>query len=267
MEQNQNSENSQIQLRKPDSFYNFITTQDEADIVESIEKGIVLQKNNETILQIVSTWRAMVGIPKQDVSEELILAAQYISKEYGFLTEQELYLAITLSIKRVLKDCEFKGYFSPYYIASVLESYLHYRKLKMADAIRRREKYIREQQEINNKPTPKQQAENMKEIIKGLYDEWQQHGYIKDSFNLAYNFLRRVKWLNPSKEQIEEALVYGKKMTSLARSKDFKRVGESPEIIKIEEDRYSRNYCVQKYFETVSIDVLLNNIKEEFFLS
>ena len=38
--------------------------------------------------------------------------------------------------------------------------------------------------------------------------------------------------------------------------------------IDIDEDdykRWARNWCVQNYFKTVDIDVLLNNIKPELF--
>ena len=133
----------------------------------------------------------------------------------------------------------------------------------MADALREREKHQQELKELANKPSPEQMAKDMRELIKGFYAEWKENGEIKDVFSISYNFLRKHNMLIVNKEDIDEAMAYGLKMARSKEKKVFERV--NPEDEKAETHRYARNWCVQKYFETIKIDVLLNNINSELF--
>jgi hypothetical protein len=101
----------------------------------------MIQKLQELtpLINVVAKWRMYVGLPKTDVSEELSLVAQFLYKEYGYLTVNEIELAYTLSVTNRLREAEFFGYFSPLYVGKVLDAYLYYRKITMADTIRRRD--------------------------------------------------------------------------------------------------------------------------------
>ena len=218
----------------------------------------------QDLLKIVSKWRLYIGIPKKEVDVELSVVTEFIATTYQSLTLAEIELAYNLSIARKLEDVEFFGYFSPLYVGKVIDSYLYYRKMNMADVIRRKEKYLQEQAELKNKPTPKQQAEDTKEIIFNFYNQFKQNGEIDDLLNITYNYLRKHKILKVSQSDIEISTQYAtdkfnKKSNVFARvlddSKDFE--------IKI----YARNYIVQKFFESVDIDILINNIKEEQFIT
>ena len=132
-----------IQSNVQKSLLDYITSEEENAIVIAIEgfKQIAKAEDNKNLLiDLVVKWRMYIGIPKADVAEELVLVAAFIYENYGFLTVPEIELAIKLSVRRKLKDTEFHGYFSPMYVGKVLDSYLYYRKMTMADAIRRREK-------------------------------------------------------------------------------------------------------------------------------
>ena len=105
------------------------------------------------------------------------------------------------------------------------------------------------------------QAEIAREIFTGFYSEWKESGEIRDMLNYGYNFLRRIDLLVVTKEDIEAAQAYAKKKTLEKSKNSFLKPVDSEN----EEKRYARNWCVQKYFESVDIDVLLNNIKPEQF--
>ena len=104
----------------------------------------------------------------------------------------------------------------------------------------------------------------MKELFKEMYDRYKSQGEIYDPFSITYNFLRRAKLFTPTKDEIEEAVKWGKeKVQEIKREKyAFVKYNLNQEE---EEKRWSRTWCVQKYFENVDISVLLNNIKPEFF--
>lgn len=275
----------QNQSKKPNSLSVYASNNQELEIIEAVENSIQLGRTenpSHTALAITSRWRMNIGIPKQDTTEELMIVSSYLVDEYPFLTESEFYLAIKLSMQNKLRDCEFYGFFSPMYVSKVIESYLYYRKVQTADVVRLKEKHESEERDRKNRPTPERQCQQMKEIVKGLYDEWKSTGEIKDHFNYVYRFLRKRFWLYLlreeetiisqnipkdicvilTKEDINEAQAFGK-----LKAKEFlaKQNRKTDINLKLEEDKYGRNYCVEKYFKNVDIDMLLNNIKSDYF--
>lgn len=250
------------------SLLEYITSEEEHSIVQAVEgsKQIAKAENvKEELINMVVKWRMYIGIPKADVAEELVLVAGFIYENYGFLTLPEIELAIKLSVLRKLKDVEFHGYFSPMYVGKVLDSYLYYRKMTMADSIRRREKAIAEEREKLNRPSPEEQAEGYKELFRSFYNEYKQNGYIRDVFNLCYNFLRKHKMMEVPKERIEEAQEYGKRKVEEVKEKARREGGKIDFDLGLEEKRWARNYCVHKFFDDVDINILCNNIKPHHF--
>jgi hypothetical protein len=222
-------------------------------------------KDPNELLRVITEWRIYIGVPKaEDLGEEFSVLAKFLHDNYSFLTIDEIRLAYTLSVTRKLKDVEFYGYFSPMYVGKVLDSYLYYRKITMADALREKEKHEQELKELANRPTPQQQADNMKQLLKEYYEEWKEKGEIRDGFSIAYNFLRKHKMMTITQDNIDEALAYGLKK---ARSKEKKHWLDkvTPEDEKAESQRYARNWCVQNFFKNINIDILLNNINSELF--
>lgn len=253
------------QSREQKSLLDFITNENEKAIARAVESSEIIgqSKDIDRLLKVVSTWRMYIGIPKTDVAEELVVNAKFIYENYPHLTFGEVELAINLSVLMKLGDTEFHGYFSPMYIAKVLNAYLHYRKVTMADAIRRRDKAMQDEEELKNKPTPEEAAKNMQDMMRGFYAEWKETGQIRDMFNIAYDFLYRTKMLKVTRQTYDEAVKYGKEMVEEIKKK--KPYGKISFNVELEEKRWAKNYCVQKFFKIVDIDILCNNIKSDFF--
>lgn len=182
------------------------------------------------------------------------------------MTLGEIELAYNLSVMRILDDTEFYGSFSPLYVGKVLSSYLYYRKMTLADAIRRKEKYEMELQELKNKPTPEEEANLTKEILKDFYRKSQETGEVNDPFNICYNFLRKYKFMLVSKEDIDEAMSVGEKMyvVNLNKKTILSNLGNDKEQ---ETKRYARNYLVKRYFDRTDIDILLSKVTSELFVN
>jgi hypothetical protein len=221
-------------------------------------------KDQNELLRVITEWRIYIGVPKsEELAEEFSVLANFLKENYAFLTIDEIRLAYNLSVTRKLKDVEFYGYFSPMYVGKVLDSYLYYRKITMADVIRAKEKHDQELKELANRPSPEQQSNDMKLLLRDYYEEWKEKGEIRDVFSIAYHFLRNHKFLIVRQEDIDEAMAYGLKMARSRERKLFEKV--TPENEEAETKRYARNWCVQNFFKKTNIDILLNNINSELF--
>jgi hypothetical protein len=251
-------------LQKQSSLLSHTQTKEEYDLVKCIQGSVRIEdlKDITDLLKVVSKWRLYVGLPKDDVSHELSIATDFIKKEYDHLTLEEIELAFHLSVTRRLDDVDFFGYFSPLYIGKVLNAFLYYRKKTLADAIRRKEKADYDDLERKSKPTPKEEVELTRDIFQLFYNQYKAEGEITDVFNLCYKYLRKVSFLNPDKQTIEDAMQYGREKIKKQDKGLFREVVKSADT---EIQKFARNYCVQKYFDEIDINVLLNNIKEEHF--
>lgn len=259
------SQNSQIQLQKQKPLLEFTSTSEEVALVKCVENSVLIGNLTDLnpLVNVVAKWRMYIGLPKEDISEELSIVADFLSKQYPFLTIAEIELAYTLSVTNKLKDVDFYGSFSPLYVGKVLDSFLYYRKLTLADTIRRKQQYDNEIKEMENRPTPAKQCNDLKGTIKDMYEEYKQNGELRDPFNICYNFFRRTKMLVVKKDEIEKAMDYGKKKYLSKERNLFDKVTESTKESEIQ--RYARNWCVQNYFDNVGINIILNNIKVEHF--
>jgi hypothetical protein len=138
--------------------------------------------------------------------------------------------------------------------------------MTLADAIRRKEKYEMEQQEISNRPTPEEEAQLTKEILKDFHRKSQETGEVNDPFNICYNFLRKYHFMKVSKDDIEEAMVVGEKIYAQNRIKNtiLSNLGNDKEM---ETKRNARNYLVKKYFDKTDIEILLSKVTKELFVN
>lgn len=257
-------------MTEQNSLLRFVKSEEEHQLASAvINHPQVSEVPIENIVNLVALWRMYIGIPKADVAEELVFVAGHIFENYGHMTIAEIELAIRLSVMRKLKDTEFNGYFSAFYVSKVLEAYLYYRKISLADAVRDREVFLREEKEKNNKPTPEEQAERFQALFRNFYKEWKEIGEINDPFSLSYNYLRKHNLMPVPPSLVKEAQEYGKKKAdehNKARQKrGLKTAFSSIDIFQMEEKKWARNYCVQKYFENVDIDILCNKIIPEHF--
>lgn len=249
-----------IQSAKPKSLQQYAETRDESQIVNAVENSMVISNcHTDKIVELVSKWIMYIGIPKNDISEEITLVSAYIFQKYGFLTIGEIELAIELSLSR-LSDVQYFGQFAPMYVSKVLESYLYYRKMTLADPIRRKQKDDMEAERKASIPSKEKQANEWKIMVMDYYKEWKATGEIRDVFSLLYYYLRRCNMMKINQERIIEAQIYGKKKVS-----ELKKDSIDDILAHNTEKGFSRNYCVQRFFEDINIITLVNNIKPEHF--
>jgi hypothetical protein len=254
-------------LQKPKKLSSFTRTNEERAIANCIENSILIGRKKpneiEDLIDSIAKWRIYVGLPKDDATFDLVLISNYVYNSFPFLTISEFELAWMLSINNKLEDCTFFGTFSPLYIGKVLNSYLQYRKMVMADTIKRKEAAEFEEKYKINKPSAKEQCDTIRSIIKSQYDNYKKSKEIIDPFNLIYNFLRKHKILKVTQQDIDIAMLYGNnkydKLENIMVNNIF-NISKEEKIKNI-----ARCYLVQKFFENIEIDSFISTIKEEMF--
>jgi hypothetical protein len=251
-------QNSQIQLQKQNSLLAYTKNKDEVDIVKAQESELIKNMADPTLLiDIVANWVAYVGLPKSDVSAELIIISKFIYDNYSYLNKGEIELAYNMALTGKLEDVSYFGSFSPLYVGKVLTAYTRHRKEKLIDVYNRKNK--KEMLEQYGKITSEEQVELTKQIISDFYIAFIEKGEIDDPFSLCYNYLFKNGFIKPTKEDVANATKWGNdKVESMKNSMNpFSGFKMNEEL---QYKRWARGWCVQNFFKTTDINVLLNNI-------
>ena len=253
-------------MPKQKPLLDFVKTHEEYEIASIIDKDVPLGRlqGMDKLVEIVAQWRMYLGIPQHDASEEIAINSAFIYEHYPHLTLNEIKLAYTYVILGKTENVEFYGNFSVAYIAKVLNAYLYYRRVTMADLIRRKEKYEQEQLEKSTKPSPEEEQKVTVWIFEKFYKEWEETGEVSDICNLCFRFLREHKMLVITKEQTEEAMKYGaKKALSVEQKRNPLVEAVAPK--EKETQRWARNWCVAEYFKNNTLQSITDQIKPELF--
>ena len=80
--------------------------------------------------------------------------------------------------------------------------------------------------------------------------------------------LRKIKLLNPTKEQVEVAMEQGRLMAKEETNKQsvsFMPKSKSDADMDLIIKKYARNFCVGQYFESNPLNEILENIDKSYF--
>ena len=138
----------------------------------------------------------------------------------------------------------------------------------MTEVIRRKEKFNFMQLEEKNKPSIEEEAELTRQIFIDFYNKYKNGEDINDVFNICWNYLRKpnVRMFNPNQELVDEAMKWAEEKITQKRTEVYKIYQLSGEDKKTEIQKNARNYCVQKFFETIDINEFVKKIKPEHFI-
>jgi hypothetical protein len=273
--QNENqviSKNSQsLQTKQNNSLAKYVASVEEKRFINAFENKVVLGKmykdGIDNLIDTLAKWRWMSGIntynqDDNEVARELVLLSKFVIKNYPQITIEEIDLAIDLSLTDKLDvDVRTFNSFSPMYVSRILNGYIEHRR-KLYNDIYSRKVRVDEITEMEKKPTPKEQMDSTIDLIRHFYDKFKKDGFIDDVFNILYNYFRRTKKINPSKEVIDEAIKYGKIKSEEHINSYFADVliKERPNKKQME-NRYARNYCVCKFFENLNLEEFISKIE------
>jgi hypothetical protein len=223
-----------------------------------------------SLLDCIGQWAAALGVTKDITSVDVKMISTFIYNQFGNLTIKEIEYAIQLSLANKL-DCDAELYgrgLSVSYVGKILSSYIEYKRSELRDLNYR----LQLQKDSRTKEiTPKDKMDSTKETIVMVYRDFEKTKLVNDPFNTIYNFLRKVKLLEPTKVQIAEAMEFGKKMAKQENDKLYGMYPSSRKEKEVDIDlvikKYARNYCVGIYFEQNDLNLILSKINEEQFIN
>lgn len=231
----------------------FTKTNDEKEIVVAIKDGIVIKEmSKEAFIDTIVKIKMLFGITKDySNKEELVLAAQFVNSQFGYLTDKEIELAfMSYILNKYDTDIHFYGILSPFFISQILNSYLYYRKKTLQYVIREKEKYEEKILIESNKPPNDEICQSFKNIILDFWNSWEKNNCFSDPLSIAYKFFSEHKVLFNFKfdqKRIDAANLWAEnKLKEDRKNKGFftlKDDDESKQKIK-----YARVYCVMDFF-------------------
>lgn len=258
-------------MLKPKSLLEFTENKEQSNIVLAVQNSVVLSKLSlENIVDCMAEWRMMLGVPKDGSNaQELAIAAQFVHSQFSHLTLQELNLAcLNYVLNKYDKNIEFYGIISPLFISQVLSAYLYYRKMTLAKPIREHEKHEERLREIAAKPTPEQEAEMTKKIVKDFYNDWKKNGEFIDRLGVVYEFFKKRKehfQFKFTATMIDEAKEWSNKKLSQVQAKES--ILDKYYDATLRKNSYGKTWCVMNYFSRFkNVDVILDKITPELFI-
>lgn len=271
-----------MQLIRQKNYMELAKTDEQKSLISVISSGNKISAYQKSemgeIIELIGKWRFMVGINTTIDPIELIALSEFLQKNYGQLTVQEINLAINLSLKNVLAvDNKPYGSFSALYVSSILNAYIDY-KQKIAKEINEIADLEHKKQMLEQKSIPppaKKRAEDMIEILKNAYTTYKTDEIFTDPFSFIYDFLKKKGVFSKfDKETIRKI-----KSDALKFSKSTKNKVNTPflsdwEKPKNEQDVYiskGKHIFCEKFFSSFSTladfeSVFLKTITEKDFL-
>lgn len=239
---------------------------------------------NIALAKAVGTWCFMLGIKKDQLPTEtdLDLINGWIRRTYGFVSVQEIQLAIELSLSGALRldtTSTFGNTLSIQYISTILNAYLDYRHRKLKKINEQSAKMIYQNALPAPAPTPNEEVELMREMISNEYHRYKKTGQVLDLHNYIWDYLKRTKKIIVDRGTLAAAKQEGvKKMQALLLADPKKENLQSvPTIIEREMERrnrlnpeegeryYARQYLIKLFFDARNLDAILRMVKPTDF--
>lgn len=223
------------------------------------------------VIKKVTLWRAYVGATKVDErGKQISFEADFLIKHYPNLTLDDLSLCIDMFVTQQL-DLPEKSFvvFSPMFMGLVLDKY---RSFKNRKAIELGEKLNTLPPPEKPKPTPKERAESMKEMIMGVHEQINKGNLFIFMIHDVYDYFRRLKKIVFTDKMIEEAKKYAVVKMSISDKEDgFKKALADMHINKKDREDvhrwFCKEYCVKDYFRTHRLEDIINQVEEKHFSS
>ena len=203
--------------KRRDILINYCQSKTELDVVKAMYSVQQYESESDYIKNLIdylAEWRWMAGINNQqtedELAQELVMLAKFVSENYPIMKREEFKLAVSMSLTNMLDvDVRTFNTFSPMYISRILNSYLDHKRKIVKDVNERKDNHDLKK-ELEKQPSQQEKMDSMVELITYLYNEYKEVGEVKDYFNTLYNYLKRTNKIKIPKEQVDEAMQYGK---------------------------------------------------------
>lgn len=266
MEQkNQLQASSKLEMQstkqRANSLINYATTGEEIEIIKAlgdIRLKEITKEEADRLIELVGKWAFYMGSTSRLSSDDILMLSKFLKDNYGFLTINEIHLAISLNMKGHLGRIEYYGNLTPLFMSNVLNAYVEHKHECIKPVLERKAK-------DDLPPTPKMTDEETlamtKDAFRLEYAKYKKNGVIDDLFSIIYTFIDKNNRIIQRDGLKEEAFSYAQKMLQRDSVKEAKNLGDlirnavnKDDTIRFE--KHFQNYIVIDLFSRI------NNIEE-----
>lgn len=270
--------NSQIALQKPNNLIgSWVRTDDELSVARTFsEKRIKDYKSEDMaeLVKVMAQWRLLLGVTNDSTETELIVICQFIYDNFGKFTLADIRLAMNWSISGKI-DVGFvtQKNISAFYISKCMQSY-EARKIQLVNEIAYNKQRFESRRDLDTKSdvTPEYKCQVFKEYLISIYESYKDNETFWDTQESIYKWMKSTNQLNPTKEEIDKALIYAdvkmrkekeeRNMETILRGIKPTSADQNPEE---KRKKYAREHIVCKKFESTDIIQLLKKVHVSYF--
>ena len=225
------------------------------------------------LVEIMGKWRFLLGVQSESSDSELIFICQFIYDEFKKFTLSDIRLAMNWAISGKT-DMTFVSHksLSAAYVSKAIQAYEDEKR-----SIVKRIAYDKEAYERNkhvNEPlniSPEEKANTFLSILMDAYKKYKEKGDFYDLGDFIYNWMKKFKIANITKEVVNDAMIYGE--TRYREYKAEQKHDAGMRRIKIMDSgddesnkkKFAREYIIRKFFDKVEFDQLVKLVKIEQF--
>jgi hypothetical protein len=265
-------------LQKPNVLIGeWVKTDDELTIARTFSEKKIMNYNGEDMAELVKVmaqWRLLLGVTTDSTQAELVVICQFIYDNFGKFTLADIKTAMNWSIGGKI-DVGFvtQKNISAYYISKCMQSY-EARKMQIVNEIAYNKQRFENRRDIDSKPevTADYKCQVFKEYLISIYESWKDNEKFWDTQESIYKWMKSTGQLNPTKEEIDEALIYAdskirrdkeeRNMESILRGIKPTAADQNPEE---KRKKYAREHIVCNKFESTDIIQLLKKVHVSYF--
>ena len=238
--------------------------------------GEYTSEDMKGLVEVMAKWRLLLGVNNTDSTEvELVVICQFVYDNFKRFTLEDIKLAMNWAISGRI-DMQFVSTksISAMYVSKALNQYEDEKRAIVQRIAEAKEAYERQKsREQKIEVTPQEKANSFKNILLDAYNDYQSKGEFNDFQDFIYNWMRNNKILNPNKDDINNAMLYGEtklrevkqlELQDPSKAKNLTKYFESQDD-EFRKKKFARNYVITKFFQKVEFSQLLNYIKIEQF--
>jgi hypothetical protein len=256
----------------------WIKNDTELAIANTMSEKKIKEFNREDMAELVSVmgqWRLLLGVTGDSTETELIFICQFIYDNFGKFTLSDVRIAMNWTISgKVDVGYVTQKNISAYYISKALQAYEN-KKIEIINEIAINKERLESRYEDKRELTPEEKAKSFKEYLIMIYESYKENGKFWDGPEYIYKWLKETGQVNPTKDEINEAVIFGyqklmKEKEEDAFEKTFKNINKeklSLEDSEARKKKYAREFIVCKIFDSVELYDLLKKINIQYFKS
>lgn len=225
------------------------------------------------LVEIMGKWRFLLGVQSESSDTELVFICQFIYDEFKKFTLSDIRIAMNWAISGKI-DMTFVSHksLSAAYVSKAIQAYEDEKRAIIKRIAYDKESYERNKQ--RDEPlnvSPEEQANTFLSILVGAYNKYKSKGDFYDLGDFIYNWMKKHKIANITKEVVNDAMIYGE--TRLREFRAEQKHDAGMRRIKImnagnddfHKKKFAREYIIRKFFDKVELDQLVKLVKVEQF--